>query len=124
MSKQLTLSTLLILAALGGTAPLKAQGSSAVSSAELDAAVAARASRDVRAVRALLASEETRRIAGRMGVSASELSTRVASLDQTALDQLAQSAQADDRILAGGANVVISTTAIIIGLLVLILLVG
>jgi ABC-type dipeptide/oligopeptide/nickel transport system permease subunit len=50
-------------------------------------------------------------------MSATDLSTRVAALDDASAQQLA------DRILAGGrASLVISTTAIIIILLILILL--
>lgn len=64
-------------------------------------------------------------MAGRMGITPAELSARVAGLNQASLNLLAQRAQVDDRILAGGSrSIVISTTAIIIALLILILLVG
>ena len=52
-----------------------------------------------------------------------DLSVRVATLDQASVNLLAQRAQLGGRDLAGGSStIVISTTAVIIGLLILILL--
>ncbi len=108
---------------LGLATPLLAQDRSAVTPAQLDAAAAARPAGDRQEIRSLLSTDEARTLASRMGVSAADLSARVASLDEATLSLLAERAQAGERDLAGGDNtVVISTTAIIIGLLVLILL--
>lgn len=107
---------------LGLAAPLLAQDRSAVTPAQLDAAAAARPAR-AEAIRNLLSTDQARTLAGRMGVSAEDLSARVASLDEATLSLLAERALAGERDLAGGdSKVIISTTAIIIGLLVLILL--
>ena len=123
MSKCSSLSLLATVAALGVATPLVAQERSAVSGAELDAAVAARPGANREAVRTLLSSDRARQVAGRMGVSSAELSARVAALDGASLDRLALQAGVNDEVLAGGADkVVISTTAIIIALLIIILL--
>lgn len=123
MSKRVSLYLSLTVAALGLAAPLAAQGRSAVSTAELDAAVSARPAANGDAVRTLLASPQAQRIAARMGIKPVELSARVAGLDQASLSLLAERARVSQRDLAGGSNtIVISTTAVIIGLLILILL--
>jgi hypothetical protein len=123
MSNHRTLSLLLAVAALGLSAPLHAQGRSAATTAELEAAVAGRPAGTREAVRDFLALPQVQKVADRMGVSTADLSAGVASLDQASLDRIAQQTVVGDRPLAGGANIVISTTAIIIGLLILILLV-
>ena len=75
------------------------------------------------AVRAFLATDQVRKVAARMGVSASELSDRVATLDQASLDQIAAQMGIGDRTLAGGSEkIVISATLVIIALLILILI--
>lgn len=123
MSTCRSLSLLTALAMLGVASPVVAQSRSAVRGADLDAAVAARPAAHREAVRSLLSSDDARQLAGRMGVSSADLSARVAALDGASLDRLAQQAGVNDQILAGGSDkVVISTTAIIIGLLIIILL--
>ena len=123
MSNHRTLS-LLLAAGLGLSAPLYAQGRSAATTAELEAAVAGRPAGTREAVRDFLALPQVQKVADRMGVSTADLSAGVASLDQASLDRIAQQTVVGDRPLAGGADtIVISTTAIIIGLLILILLV-
>lgn len=124
MSTHRTLSLLAASAALGLTTPLLAQGRSAVTTAELEAAVTTRPASTREAVRDFLTLPQVQKVADRMGVSTAELSAGVATLDQSSLDQIAQLNVVPDRPLAGGdSTVVISTTAIIIGLLILILLV-
>lgn len=124
MTTHRTLSLLVATAGLGLAAPLHAQGRSAVTTAELEAAVTTRPAGTREAVRDFLAIPQVQKVADRMGVSTTELSAGVATLDQSSLDQIAQLSVAADRPLAGGdSTVVISTTAIIIGLLILILLV-
>lgn len=122
MSKLRTLSLIAAAATLGLSSPALAQGRSAVSGAELDAAVAARPANHRQVVREFLSTSEAQSVAGAMGVTTSDLESRLAIMDDAALARLAGQIEAGD--LAGGANtVVISTTAIIIGLLILILLV-
>jgi hypothetical protein len=102
------------LAILTVSAPLAAQGRSTVTTATLEAAVVAPRTTPRAAVQAVLTSGTA---ASQVGLSAEQVSTRIAALDDATIQQL------HERILAGGAsNVVISTTAIIIILLILILL--
>ena len=123
MSKHLTPFTVMAVAAMGLAAPLHAQGRSVVSRAELDAAVAARPATRGEAVRNILLTDQAQRVASRMGISPSELTARVATLDSATLDQIAQRAAASDPALAGGEmNVTITATVLIIALLVLIIL--
>lgn len=99
------------------SAPLSAQSRSTASSATLEAAVAARPSVSRAAVTAVLTSSQAVATAQRLGLNADELSARVAALNDDSVQQIS------DRILEGGSEtVIISTTAIIIGLLILILL--
>jgi CHASE3 domain sensor protein len=125
MSRPFLLSMTLALAALCLTAPLSAQDRSAVSVAELDAAIAERpADVDVRgAIQEFLATDRGQEVADRMGVSVSDLSNRVANLDDASLNRIADDAGISQEVMAGGANtVVITTTTLIIVLLVIILL--
>jgi hypothetical protein len=124
MSNHRTLFIAMAIVSLGVATPLVAQGRSAVSPAELDAAAAAQPAGNQQAVRNLLSSSQAQTVAGQMGLSAAELSTRVASLDDASLNLLAERAGVPDRDLAGGdGKIIISTTAVIIGLLLLILLI-
>jgi hypothetical protein len=126
MSKSFSLSMIMAVAALGMTAPLCAPSRSAVSRAELDAAVAERPAVAQGAVREFLTTDGVRDVARRMGVSGSELSAAVASLDEATLNRIASQAGISDKALAGGANTIVisATTAIIILLIVIILLVA
>lgn len=125
MSKRLSLSTIAAIAALGLASPVLGQQRSAVSVAELDAVVVASPAQGGAAVRQFLSTDEVRKVADQLGVSATELSARVAALDDATLARLAQQGGLDEPALAGGANtIVLSTTAIIIILLVIILLVA
>ena len=116
-------SALLVAAvvALGIVTPGQAQSRSAVSQSDLDAAVAVQSVGAATAVRSFVASESGRQVADRLGLTAAELSVRVATIDPATLERL--QSRADAPVLAGGANVVISTTAVIIALLLLILIV-
>jgi hypothetical protein len=123
MSKHLTRFAVMAVAAMGLAAPLHAQGRSVVSSAELDAAVAARPATRREAVRNVLLTDQAQRVAIRMGINPSELSARVATLDSATLDQIAARTAASDPALAGGdMNVTITATVLIVALLVLIIL--
>jgi hypothetical protein len=117
VSKMLPMSLLVAAATMTLSAPLTAQGKSTISSAALDAAVAARPAGNRAVVTSALSSTQAVAAAGRLGMNSDQLTARIAALDDVSAQQLA------DRILAGGrANLVISTTAIIIILLILILL--
>ncbi|HEX9165001.1 MAG TPA: hypothetical protein VF862_03775 [Gemmatimonadales bacterium] len=124
MSKRLAQVLVMAVATLGLTAPLAAQSRTAVSSAEIDAAVTRPAAGKGDVVRDLLKTDQARKIAGQMGVSEQELSARVNSLDQATLDRLAAQVQgqAGDEALAGGNTVTIGYAALAIILLVVIIL--
>ena len=122
MFKPLSLSMLLAVTALGLTAPLSAQARSAVSVAELDAAVAERPAPVRAAVLEFLATDRAQAVAAGMGTSVSELSAQVAGLDDASLNRIAEQAGIGDEALAGGADsIVISATTAIIILLIIIL---
>lgn len=117
MSNRIPVTLLAAMATLTLSAPLMAQARSTAGSAALDAAVVARPADQRAAVTAALTSPQALAAAERLGMNADQVTARVAALDEPAVGQLS------DRILAGGnSTVVISTTAIIIGLLILILL--
>ena len=93
----------------------------------LDAAVQehARATdRDRETVRLFLQRADVRAIAGKYGVDIRGAESAVAAMDASEVANIASQARAANDTLAGGqGSVTISTTAIIIGLLVLILLI-
>jgi len=122
MSKRLMLFLVMAGAMLGLTTPLPGQSRTAVSAAELDAAVTTPATRRGDAVRDILKTDQARQIAGRMGVSEAEFAAKVASLDPATLNMLAAQAQVDDEALAGGNTVTIGYAALAIILLVVIIL--
>lgn len=123
MLKSLAISGILVLATLGASAPLAAQARSAVSSAELESAVLTSPAPNQAAVQSFLQDARVTEAASRMGVSTADLAAGASTLDESTLNQWAERTRAADRGLAGGSDtVVISTTAIIIGLLILILL--
>jgi len=124
--KSIAVSGILVVATLGGSAPLTAQARSAVSSAELESAVLSTApAPNQAAVQSFLRNERVTEAASRMGFRTADLAARVSTLDEATLSQVAGRAHAANLDLAGGSDtVVISTTAIIIALLVIILLVA
>ena len=125
MSRQFSLLMLMAVAAVSLTAPLAAQTRSAVSSAELDAAVAEQPVTSREAVLDFLTTDQAQETAGRMGVNISDLSARVAGLDEASLARIADQAGMNDEVLAGGADtIVISATTLIIILLLVIIVAG
>lgn len=123
MSRARSLSAIMAIAGLAIASPLLGQDRPAVTSAELDAAVATRIAPRGEAIRALLSTTSVQAMARQVGIGSAELSTKVAELDDATLAQLAQQAGFPDQPLAGGANtVVISTTTLIIILLIVIIL--
>jgi len=93
----------------------------------LDAAVQQHvrtADQDRETVRLFLQRGDVRAIAGTYGIDVRRAETAVATMDAPALASIAaQARQAEDGLAGGQSRVTISTTAIIIGLLVLILLI-
>jgi len=121
-------TVLAILLTLAAAAPrLHAQSTHIASQAALDAAIQQHlddttAQRD--AVLRVLARDEVKAVAGRVGMNLTTAATAVASLSGDDLKAAATQAQQVEQALAGGAStIVISTTTIIIALLVIILLV-
>jgi hypothetical protein len=93
----------------------------------LDAAVQEHArstDRDRETVRLFLQRSDVRAIAGKYGIDIRRADGAVAAMDASEIANIAAQARTTDGMLAGGqGSVTISTTAIIIGLLVLILLI-
>ena len=117
MSNRISLSLVAAFAAIAISAPVHAQARSTVDASVLNAAVAARPDRSRAFVTSTLTSSNAIAAAATMGLSPENVAARIASLDDASARKVA------DQILAGGdSTVVISTTAIIIGLLILILL--
>jgi hypothetical protein len=116
VSKHIPITLVAALAMMALSTPLVAQARSTVTPSGLDAAVTVQAPGSRAALTAALATDRSLAAAGRLGLTADDIATRVATLDDATVQQLT------DRLLVGGANVVISTTAIIIVLLILILL--
>ena len=121
-------TVLAILLTLAAAAPrLHAQSAHVASQAALDAAIQQHlddttAQRD--AVLRVLARDEVKAVAGRVGMNLTTAATAVASLSGDDLKAAASQAQQVEQALAGGAStIVISTTTILIALLVIILLV-
>ena len=117
MSKHLSVSLIAAVAAVTFAAPVSAQQRSTVDVSTLDATVSTRPAGNRAVVASALSSTEARAVAARMGMSPEALAARIAVLDDASAQKVA------DQILAGGdSTIVLSTTAIIIGLLLLILL--
>jgi hypothetical protein len=116
--KNHTLKLAVAAVALSAAAiPLAAQSRSTVDVNTLDAAVTIRSDRNRATVTAALTSPRALAAAGSMGLSADGVATRIASLDEIGMKQVA------DEVLAGGdSTIVLSTTAVIIALLLIILL--
>lgn len=79
---------------------------------------------DREAVRRALASEPVRKLAGDVGLDLTRAEAAVATLDDAELGAVAAQARSVNDALAGGqSSITISTTLIIIGLLILILII-
>jgi hypothetical protein len=111
------------LAALSTSAPLAAQAQSAVSSSELESAVLAAPASNQAAVQSFLQNEQVIGVANSMGVSTADLSSRVSTMDETTLNQVAERTRAANLDLAGGdQRIVLGTTAILLIIIIIILL--
>lgn len=106
---------------------LMAQTPHAASQSAIDAALqqhAASAQADREAVLRVLQHSDVARIVSQVGLDLKRAESAIATLEGQELADLAERARGVDRALAGGQrSITISTTMIIIGLLVLILLV-
>ena len=119
-------SVLAMLFAITISLPLSAQQHVA-DQATLDQVVAGHVRQkadDREAIRRLLEIEQVRDVAEGAGLDLKRAATSVAALDDAEVGLIAAQARAVNDVLAGGqSTVTISTTVIIIGLLVLILLI-
>jgi len=123
MFKYIASAGALVATTIISAAPLSAQASSTVQRGLLDAAVVAPANGDAESVQRWLRTDRVATVARNLGADVGDLGARVATLDATTMHDLAERARADEQNLAGGdSKVIISTTAIIIGLLILILI--
>jgi hypothetical protein len=116
-----------VLCVLVAVPRVDAQSAHAASQAMLDAAVQQQASavdRDRETVRGFLQRSDVKAIAGKAGIDLGRAETAVAAMDASDLVSLAAQARQAEQTLAGGqSKITISTTTIIIGLLVLIVLI-
>ena len=107
--------------------PVLAQQPHVVDQSALDQQVAAKVAETVEqraVIERLLEREQVRSIAERAGIELADVKAAVATLEGDELAQLAAHSQGvDDSLTGGQSTITISTTTIIIGLLVLILLV-
>ena len=121
----LSLTVLLTLTA--AASPAQAQTTHTAPQSAIDAALqqhATAADVDRDTVRRLLARPEVRELAGGMGLDLRRASDAVGTLEgQDLADVAAQARQAESALAGGQSSVTISTTLIIIGLLVLILII-
>ena len=116
-----------VLCVLVAVPSVSAQTPHVVSQALLDAALQQQVGavdRDRETVRLFLQRDDVKAVAGKAGIDIGRAETAVAALDASELASLAAQARHAEQALAGGqSKVTISTTTIIIGLLVLILLI-
>jgi hypothetical protein len=121
------LSLTLVLTSMIAASPARAQSSHTASQTAIDAALQGhvdRAEADREVVRRLLERREVRELAGGLGLDLRRAADAVATLDGQELATLAEQArQVEDSLAGGQSTVTISTTLIIIGLLVLILII-
>jgi predicted metalloprotease len=111
------------LATLSTSAPLAAQAQSAVSSSDLESAVLAAPASNQATVQAFLQNNQVIGVANSMGVSTTDLSNRVSSMDEVSLSQVAERTRAAEAGLAGGdQTIVLGTTAILLIIIIVILL--
>ena len=120
-------SVLVVLLSLLAMPRIQAQASHTASQSAIDAALqqhVSTAAADRADLLRVLGNPEVKAVAEKAGLDLRRATTAVASLDGQELTQLAAQARQVDQALAGGqSSITVSTTVIIIGLLVLILLV-
>jgi hypothetical protein len=97
--------SLIAALALALSAPLAAQGRSAVSPADLDAAIATHESETRARVERFVNAAEVRDAAEKLGISQATLSAKVAQLDGTTLNAVARQIALAEEPLAGGFSI-------------------
>jgi len=121
------ISVIALLSVIALSLPAAAQQSRTADQAILDQAIAEHVRQttdDREAVLRVLENDQVRRLAGQMGVDLKQAEAAVATLGDAELGAMAAQARAVNDALAGGqSTVTISTTLIIIGLLILILII-
>jgi len=121
------ISAIVLLLAVAASIPVSAQQSHVADQTTLDRAVAdhiRQGAADRQEVLRVLENEQVRELAEGVGVDLKQAKAAIATLDETELGAIAAQARAVNDALAGGqGSVTISTTVIIIGLLILILLI-
>jgi hypothetical protein len=124
---RLQLSAIVLLFTVATSIPAFAQQTHVADTAILDRAVAdhvRQGADDRQEVLRVLENEQVRELAEGVGVDLKDAKAAIATLDETELGAIATQARAVNDALAGGqSSITVSTTVIIIGLLVLILLI-
>ena len=120
-------SVVALLSAVVVSPPVAAQQRHVVDQTTLDQVVADHVSQtadDREAILRVLKHEQVRKLAGEVGLDLKRAEAAVATMDDAQIAPIATQARAvNDALVGGQSNVTISTTMIIIGLLVLILLI-
>lgn len=125
MLKLPTVLGLFAAATLAATATTSAsaQARSAINATALDSAVIAAPGNNQATMQRFLRDSRVIAAAEGMGVSAADLSAKVATMDEAQLQQVAEQTRAADLGLAGGdQTVVLSTTALLLIIIIVILL--
>lgn len=121
----LSAMALTAIVSLAGPAAVAGQEGHVVERAELERATAERAGGERarrEAIRSVLERPEVRSVAGEQGIDITRAEDAVATLEGEALAAAHEQARTVEAALAGGDQVVISSTLVIIALLVLILI--
>jgi hypothetical protein len=125
--KRMRTSVITLLFALAGWLPVSAQQRHVADQATLDQVIAdhlRQRADDRETIRRVLEMQQVRKLAEGVGLDLIRAERAVATLDDAEVAVLATQARAvNDALVGGQSTVTISTTAIIIGLLVLILLI-
>jgi hypothetical protein len=124
---RLQLSAIVLLLTVATSIPASARQAHVADQTTLDRAVAdhiRQGGDDRQEVLRVLENEQVRELAEGVGVDLKDAKAAIATLDETELGAIATQARAVNDALAGGqSSITISTTVIIIGLLILILLI-
>ena len=124
---RMSVVTVMIALSMSVVSPALAQSTHSAPQSALDAALQRHVSSvaaDRQDVQRVLDSPQVKAVAEQMGLNLRDARTAVATLDAQELSRVASQARQVEQSLAGGqSKVTISTTTIIIGLLVLILII-
>src|SRR5262245_7634215 len=109
--------------ALALSAPLAAQGRSAVTSTDLDAAVAGRQSETRARVEQFVQRPEVRDAAEKLGISEATLSAKIATMDSTTLNAVTRQIDVAEEPLAGGLPLGLGIVGLAVVILLLIIII-